>query len=57
MQVIKNYYNYHDEMGLFQTYQDMSNQSLEEQQHDAFEDAMILREVFNLFKEKINSKN
>lgn len=57
MQVIKNYYNYHDEMGLFQTYQDMSNQVLEDQQHDAFEDAMILREVFNLFKMKINSKN
>ena len=56
MQVIKNYYNYHDEMGLFQTYQDMSDQVLEDQQHDAFEDAMILREVFNLFKMKINSK-
>ena len=56
MQVIKNYYNYHDEMGLFQTYQDLSNQELEEQQHDAFEDAMILREVFNLFKMEINEK-
>ncbi len=56
MQVIKNYYNYHDEMGLFQTYQDLSNQTLEDQQHDAFEDAMVLREVFNLFKIKINNK-
>ena len=57
MQVIKNYYNYHDEMGLFQTYQDLSNQVLEDQQHDAFEDAMVLREVYNLFKTKINEKN
>jgi len=56
MQVIKNYYNYHDEMGLFQTYQEMSNIDPEKQQHDAFEDALILREVFNLFKNKINNK-
>ena len=56
MQVIKNYYNYHDEMGLFQTYQDLSNIEPEEQAHDAFEDALILREVFNLFKNKISQK-
>lgn len=54
MQVIKNYYNYHDEMGLFQTYKDMACIELEEQQHDALEDAVVLRDVFNLFKEKIN---
>lgn len=56
MQVIKNYYNYHDEMGLFQTYKDMSKMDIDEQQHDAFEDAMVLREVFNLFKIQINNK-
>lgn len=54
MQVIKNYYNYHDEMGLFQTYKDMACIELEEQQHDALEDAVVLRDVFNLFKERIN---
>lgn len=56
MQVIKNYYNYHDEMGLFQTYKDMAKVELEEQQHDALEDAMVLREVFNLFKDIINKE-
>ncbi len=56
MQVIKNYYNYHDEMGLFQTYQEMSETDPEKQTHDAFEDALVLREVFNLFKIKINKK-
>ena len=56
MQVMKNYYNLHDEMGLFQTYKNLSKQELEEQQHDALEDAMILREVFALFKRDINNE-
>ena len=56
MQVMKNYYNLHDEMGLFQTYKNLSQQELEEQQHDALEDAMILREVFALFKRDINNE-
>lgn len=54
MQVMKNYYNLKDEMGLFQTYEEMSMMPMEPQQHDAFEDAMLTREVFKMFKEKIN---
>lgn len=54
MQVMKNYYNLHDEMGLFQTYKNLSGLNLEEQQHDALEDAMVLREVFALFKAELN---
>lgn len=54
MQVIKNYYNYKDEMGLFQTYQDMSGIELEPQQHDALEDAMLTREIYRMFKVKVN---
>ena len=34
----------------------MSNTDPEEQAHDTFEDALVLREVFNLFKNKINNK-
>lgn len=56
MQVIKNYYNYKDEIGLFQTYQNMSNSDLGPQQHNALEDAMITREIFNMFKIKINEE-
>lgn len=55
MQVMKNYYNLKDEMGLFQTYQEMSNVQMEPQVHDAFEDALLTREVFRLFKDKINN--
>lgn len=54
MQVMKNYYNLKDEMGLFQTYEEMSMMPMEPQQHDAFEDAMLTREIFRMFKEKIN---
>lgn len=54
MQVIKNYYNLKDEMGLFQTYQEMSGVSLEPQQHDALEDAVITREIYRMFKTKVN---
>lgn len=54
MQVIKNYYNLKDEMGLFQTYQEMSGISLEPQQHDALEDAVLTREIYRMFKVKVN---
>ena len=54
MQVIKNYYNLKDEMGLFQTYQEMSGVSLEPQQHDALEDAVLTREIYRMFKVKVN---
>lgn len=54
MQVMKNYYNYKDEMGLFQTYYEMLGLPQEEQMHDALEDAMLTREVYRMFKIKVN---
>ena len=56
MHVIKNYYNLKDEMGLFQTYEEMAEKNLSPQQHDALEDAMITREIFRMFKDKINQE-
>ncbi|MGD9605400.1 MAG: hypothetical protein AB7V00_04530 [Bacilli bacterium] len=53
MQVIKNYYNTSTDLGLFSTYQDMSKQVLDEQQHDAMEDALLAREIYHLFSQKI----
>ena len=49
MQVIKNYYNYKQEMGLFNTYYEMSKKDTTEQIHDALEDAMIARDIFDIF--------
>ena len=57
MQVMKNYYNLKDEIGLFQTYEEMSKNSLNPQQHDALEDAMITREIYCMFKQQINKEN
>ncbi|HHU56071.1 MAG TPA: hypothetical protein GXZ48_05235 [Acholeplasmataceae bacterium] len=54
MQVMKNYYNYKQEKGLFSTYHDLTNTKDVIQTHDAFQDAFITREVFHLFKQKIN---
>lgn len=56
MHVIKNYYCYKQEIGLFNTYQYMTKTDLESQSHDALEDAMVEREIFHLFKEEINKK-
>lgn len=54
MQVIKNYYNLKDEIGLFQTYEEMSKNTMHPQLHDALEDAMVTREIYWMFKEQIN---
>ena len=56
MQVIKNYYNLKQEIGLFHTYFEMSKKEEKEQIHDAFEDAYFEREIFHMFKDEINSK-
>ncbi len=56
MQVVKNYYNYKQEMGLFATYSEFTHRPIDEQMHDALEDAMIAREIFHLFKSKINNE-
>ena len=56
MQVIKNYYNIKEDLGLFNTYQEYSNKEPEEQMHDALEDALVTREIYRIFKEKINKE-
>ena len=54
MQVMKNYYNYKKEMGLFATYQELTNGEEQKQAHDALEDAIIAKDIFDIFKERIN---
>ena len=54
MQVMKNYYNYKKEMGLFATYQELTDGVEQEQAHDAYEDAKIAKEIFDIFKDRIN---
>jgi inhibitor of KinA sporulation pathway (predicted exonuclease) len=56
MHVIKNYYSYKQEKGLFSTYQEMTHTEETSQIHDALEDALIEREIFYMFKEEINKK-
>ena len=56
MQIIKNYYCYKQEKGLFSTYQEMTKVEEEDQIHDALEDAIIERRIFHLFKDEINKK-
>lgn len=53
MQVIKNYYNYKNDLGLFSTYQELLGVELDEQAHDALEDAMVAREIYNIFKKNV----
>lgn len=55
MQIIKNYYNQKDEIGLFQTYEAMTGEKLKPQAHDALEDAVVTRKIYHLFKEKLNN--
>ena len=56
MHVIKNYYSYKQEKGLFSTYQEMTHTEETSQIHDALEDALIEREIFYMFKQEINKK-
>ena len=56
MQLMKNYYNYKKEMGLFATFQELTDGEEKDQAHDAMEDAMIAKEIFDIFKNKINSE-
>ena len=56
MQVMKNYYNIKIDLGLFNTYQELSGVEMEEQKHDALEDAMLVREIYRIFKEKVLSE-
>ena len=54
MTLIKNYYNEKTEKGLFQTYEEMTKTKLGTQKHDAFEDAFITKEIFEMFKTRVN---
>ena len=56
MQVIKNYYNYKNDLGLFTTYQQMIDEDVEEQAHDALEDAMVAREIYTIFKKNVKKE-
>ena len=56
MQVMKNYYSYKKEMGLFSTFQELTGAEEKEQAHDAYEDAMIAKKIFEIFKENINKE-
>lgn len=56
LQIIKNYYNLKQDLGLFKALQ-MFNGQFEVQSHDALDDAYKTKEVFYSFKEVINGKN
>lgn len=56
MQVMKNYYNLKNDLGLFDTYSILSGIEQEPQSHDALEDAMIAREIFRIFKMRVNEE-
>lgn len=57
MQVIKNYYNYKTDLGLFSTYHELSGVEVEPQKHDALEDALLVREIYRIFKNTVLGKN
>ena len=56
MNLIKNYYNEKIEKGLFQTYEEFTHTSLGVQKHDALEDALVTKEIFEIFKIKVNDE-
>jgi len=56
MQVIKNYYNSKNDLGLFNTYEEMSGVVQDAQQHDALEDAMMTREIYKMFKNIVQAE-
>lgn len=54
MNVIKTFSNTKLDLGLFTTYEDLTGKILEKQSHDALEDAYVAREIYGIFKDKIN---
>lgn len=56
MQIMKNYYNYRQEMGLFNTYQEMTQTEAVTQNHNALVDAKIARDIYHLFRAQIYKK-
>lgn len=56
MQVVKNYYNFKADLGLFNTYEEMSGIPTDSQSHDALEDALLAREIYRMFKDIVESE-
>lgn len=56
MQVVKNYYNSKADLGLFNTYEEMSGTDALDQSHDALEDALMTREIYRMFKQTVISE-
>lgn len=54
MNVIKTFSNTKLDLGLFNTYEEYTGTEAKKQAHDALEDAYMAREIFNMFKEKVN---
>ncbi len=54
MNLIKTFANTKQDLGLFNTYEKYTGQELKKQTHDALEDAYLAREIFRIFKEKVN---
>lgn len=53
MQLLKTYYSHRVDLGLFNTYSQMSGFEKEGQSHDALEDALLTREIYRMFKVRI----
>lgn len=50
LKIHKNYFNLQSDLGLFKAYETYYNTPLEEQDHDAYKDALIMMEVFKYFR-------
>jgi len=53
LQIIVNYENLKTQPGLFDTWERYANKTLSDQTHDSLEDAMVTKDVFFMFKERI----
>jgi sporulation inhibitor KapD len=54
LQLHTNYDNLKNSPGLFSMWEAYNNTKLPEQRHDSLEDAMVTKDVFFKFKEKVN---
>lgn len=52
----KTYYGLKNDIGLFNAYHHYSNRDLTKQKHDAFEDALVTKEIFYAFKDICNNR-
>ncbi len=54
LQVYKNYHNIRNDIALFKLYEQMTNDEIGSQNHDAFEDAKVTYQIFKAFKDALN---